>query len=123
MADGPPRTAGTIRTVLYPGPDIAACLPFYRDGLGLPVRFTDGDRFAALDGGAVTLALASGDEDVTGGVPAIAVEVADVEAAVADLAARGARVLLAPERGPHETRAAVLDPAGNPVVLTARNPR
>ncbi|MBB5435101.1 VOC family protein [Nocardiopsis composta] len=113
MSDG----AARIGNVLYPSTDMAASVAFYRDGLGLPVRFTDGDRFAALDGGGITLALAAGAEEVTGGVPAASVRVPDVGAAVAELTGRGAPLLRPAETGPHEVRAVVGDPAGNPVVL------
>ncbi|HKB30245.1 MAG TPA: VOC family protein [Streptosporangiaceae bacterium] len=48
------RTADTeptarLRNVLYPVADLDQAIRFYRDGLGLAVKFQDGDRFAALD--------------------------------------------------------------------------
>ncbi len=109
--------APRIGNVLYPVDDLAAAVAFYRDGLGLPLRFTDGDRFAGLDGGGVTLALVGADEDVTAGAPAAAIKVPDVAAAVARATEAGATLLRGPARGPHEVRAALRDPAGNVVVL------
>ncbi len=110
--------AGTARVgnVLYPAPDVERLVAFYRDGLGLAVKFQDGDRFAALDGGPVTFALAGSEEDVAGG-PAVSFKVDDVNATVARLAAAGAVIVRPAEAGPHELRAVVRDPAGNPVIV------
>ncbi|MDA2815153.1 VOC family protein [Nocardiopsis sp. RSe5-2] len=120
-AEGP--TGGAhVRGVLYPAKDLTASLAFYRDALGLPVRFTDGGRYAALgDGGTSSLALASGTEAAVG-APAATVRVPDVAAAVEAAVAHGARVLAPAEAGPHEVRAVVADPDGHPVVLYAPAP-
>jgi predicted enzyme related to lactoylglutathione lyase len=111
-----------IGNVLYAVDDLAAAVAFYRDALGLPLKFTDGTRFAGLDGGGVTLALVGADEDVTAGAPAAAFKVTDVPAAVERATAAGAVLLRAPEQGPHEIRAVVRDPAGNAVVLYSALP-
>ncbi|WP_394296823.1 VOC family protein [Nocardiopsis halophila] len=109
--------AARVRGVVYPARDLRASLAFYRDVLGLPVRFADGGRYAALgDGASATLALAS-DGEAAADVPAASVRVGDVAAAVRTAAARGARVLRPAEAGPHEVRAVVADPDGHPVVL------
>ena len=105
-----------IGTILYPAGDIERSLAFYRDGLGLAVKFRDGDRFAALDGGTVTLGLAGAAEDVAGGVAA-SFKVADVEATVTRMVAAGGTVVVPAEQGPHEIRAVVRDPAGNAVIV------
>ena len=112
-----------IGSVLYHVGDLDAAVAFYRDTLGLPLTFTDPGRYAALDGGGVTFALVTGEEDVTSGEPAVAVKVDDVAAAVARVTAAGATLLRSPETGPHEIRAVVRDPAGNAVVLYAARPR
>jgi predicted enzyme related to lactoylglutathione lyase len=106
-----------IGNALYPVKDVAAAVAFYRDGLGLAVKFQDGDRFAALDGGGVTFALAGPEEDVTGGEPAVSFKVEDVAAAVEALKAAGGTLVRGPEEGPHEIRAVLRDPAGNPIVV------
>lgn len=106
-----------IGNALYPVQDLEQAVAFYRDGLGLAVKFQDGARFAALDGGGTTFALAGPEEDVTGGEPAVSFEVDDVAAKVRKLTAAGAQVVRAPEEGPHEIRAVLRDPAGNPFVL------
>jgi len=38
--------APRIGNVLYPVDDLDAAVAFYRDALGLPLKFTDGDRYA-----------------------------------------------------------------------------
>jgi predicted enzyme related to lactoylglutathione lyase len=115
MADSP-----TVGNVLYPAQDIDAAVAFYGGALGLPVKFQDGDRYAALDGGGVTFALASSAEDVAGGRVAASLRVLDVSTAVEQAVAAGGTVLRDAEEGPHEIRAVVADPWGNPVVLYAK---
>lgn len=110
----------TLGNVLYPTADIEAAVAFYRDGLGLPLKFADGDRYAALDGGGATVALASAAEDVTGGRPAASFKVDDVPAAIERLVAAGATVSRPAEAGPHEVRAVLEDPWGNPLVVYAK---
>jgi predicted enzyme related to lactoylglutathione lyase len=106
-----------IGNALYPVKDVAQAVAFYRDGLGLAVKFQDGDRFAALDGGGTTFALAGPEENVTGGEPAVSFKVDDVAATVERLTTAGAQVVRPPEEGPHEIRAVLRDPAGNAFVL------
>ncbi|MER6944661.1 VOC family protein [Nonomuraea sp. NPDC005983] len=101
-----------LGNVLIPVADLDQAIAFY----GLPVKFRDGDRFAALDGGGVTVALAGPAEHVTAAV-AVSYKVEDVARAVGELSARGAEVVRAPEDGPHETRAVLRDPSGNVFVL------
>lgn len=113
----------TLGNVLYPTADLQAALAFYGDALGLPVKFADGDRYAALDGGGATFALAGAAEDVTGGRPAASFRVPDVAAAVQRLVGAGATVVRPPEEGPHEIRAVLDDPWGNPLVLYAKKER
>ncbi|MDI2030554.1 VOC family protein [Saccharopolyspora sp. TS4A08] len=113
MSDDLPK----IGNVLYPVGDVAAARQFYGECLGLGVKFTDGDRFSALDGGSTTLALAGPVEDVTGGVVAASFKVADLNATVKAVIARGGEVVRPAERGPHEVRAVVRDPWRNTFVL------
>ncbi|MEU8103384.1 VOC family protein [Nonomuraea muscovyensis] len=103
---------GKVGNVLIPVADLDQAIAFY----GLPVKFRDGDRFAALDGGGVTVALAGPAEHVTDAT-APSYRVADVALAVRELSARGGEVVRPPEDGPHETRAVLRDPSGNVFVL------
>jgi predicted enzyme related to lactoylglutathione lyase len=111
--------ATRLRHVLCPASDIEQAVRFYTEGLGLTVAFQDGGRFAALDSGSgVALALTAGDEDVTGAVAA-SFKVADTGEAVRRLVSAGATLVRGPEEGPHETRAVLRDPSGNPFVIYA----
>lgn len=107
-----------IGNVLYGAEDVEAAVRFYRDALGLSVKFQDGDRFAALDGGGATFAIAGPQERIIQ-EPAVSFKVDDVPAMVERLTAAGARLVRGPEEGPHEIRAVLHDPAGNPFVLYA----
>ena len=108
-----------LGNVLYPAADVAAAVKFYSEGLGLRVKFQDGDRFAALDGGSTTVAIAGAAEDVTAGRVAASFKVADVDVAVQRLVEAGAVLERSAEQGPHETRAVLADPWGNPFVVYA----
>jgi predicted enzyme related to lactoylglutathione lyase len=110
-------TGFALRAVQLPVMDLDAVLPFYTDILGWSLRFRDGARYAALDAGGVTVALAAPAEQLVEGRPSLNVKVADLERALQTLLDAGARVICAPSDGPHESRAAVLDAAGNVVVL------
>ncbi|MDT5028932.1 MAG: hypothetical protein QOE61_5358 [Micromonosporaceae bacterium] len=78
-----------VSNILWPVADLTAALAFYRDVVCLPVKFTDGERFAALDAGGTTLALVAG----------------------------GAAVVSPATEGPHEVRTVLRDPAGQLVVV------
>lgn len=107
-----------IGNVLYGADDVATAVAFYRDGLGLAVKFQDGERFAALDGGGTTFAIAAPEEQIVPG-PAVSFKVDDVTATTERLIAAGAELVRGPEEGPHETRAVLRDPAGNSFVIYA----
>ncbi|CAB3751927.1 MULTISPECIES: hypothetical protein [Burkholderia] len=53
-----------ISMLLYPVDDINTALPLFVDGLGMNVKFRDGERYRALDGGPLTIALVAGDERI-----------------------------------------------------------
>jgi predicted enzyme related to lactoylglutathione lyase len=113
---------GTVRKVgmvIHPVASLDESVAFYRDALGLPLRFRDGDRFCAFDGGGVTIALASGAESPSD-VPVVSYQVDDLEGAVAALQSAGGEVLRPVEEGPHERRALLRDPSGNAFVVYAR---
>jgi len=113
-SETPPARIGNV---LHPVSDVAAAAGYYNRAFGFATKFTDGDRYAALDGGSITLALAGPAEDVTGGRAAVSIKVPDVLAAVDDVVRAGGSVLRPPEAGPHELRAVVLDPWENALVI------
>jgi len=106
-----------IGNVHHPVTDVAAAVDFYREALGLETRFVDGQRYAGLDTDGAMLALAGPEEDITGGVAAASIKVADVGAAVRTVVRAGGSTVREPERGPHEVRAVVRDPWHNTVIL------
>jgi catechol 2,3-dioxygenase-like lactoylglutathione lyase family enzyme len=112
MTDAP-----TMHHLLWPVPDLQSALAFYVTGLGMSVSFRDGDRFASVRAGGVSLALVAGSEDITSGVPAPAYKVADLGLAVAAAEGAGAEIVAGIHPGPHELRAVIRDPSGHLVVL------
>ncbi len=104
-----------LRQVLLPSADLDAALAFY-EALGLPLKFRDGDRYAALDAGGATLALVGpADRDPAAGV-ALALQVESVDAVAARLRSAGVE-FDGPHDGGHERRLELRDPSGNPLVL------
>ena len=105
--------------LLCPVDDLDAAVAFYRDALGLPVKFRDGGRYCAIDAGGFTLGLAAGEERiVTEAAPAFRVE--DIEHSMAAMLAAGASIARPLERGPHEARVVLHAPGGGTLVLSAR---
>ena len=113
----PENSTARIGNVLHPVTDVAAAAGYYGRAFGFATQFIDGDRYAALDGGSITLALAGPAEDVTGGRAAVSIKVPDVRAAVEDVVRAGGSIVRSPEAGPHELRAVVLDPWDNALVI------
>jgi len=105
-----------VGMVIHPVRELEPARRFYEEVLGFPLKFRDGDRFCAFDSGGVTIALAAGAEDVAGAT-AVSYKVQDLPAALAALEAAGAVRVGEVEEGPHESRAVLRDPAGNPLIL------
>ena len=112
------ETVLKVGMVIHPVRDMETAISFYTDGLGLEPRFRDGDRFCAFDVGGVTVALAAGAEAVADAT-AVSYKVADLDATIRHLVASGALLVREPEKGPHEVRAVLRDPSGNPFILYA----
>lgn len=109
-----------IGHVIVPADDLDAQVEFY-SSLGLTTRFRDGDRYAALTDGTVTLGLADESQQPAPGRVLVSIEVEDLDACLAGLTELGAD----PDTlviGPHERRALVHDPAGNPIAVYERLP-
>jgi predicted enzyme related to lactoylglutathione lyase len=109
-----------IGHVIVPAADLDAQLAFYEQ-LGLTTKFRDGDRYAAVTDGVVTLGLADASQQPVAGRTVVSIEVDDLDASLAALAASGTPAA-EPQVGPHERRALVADPDGNPVVIYERTP-
>jgi catechol 2,3-dioxygenase-like lactoylglutathione lyase family enzyme len=105
-----------LHTILLPVQDMDTAFRFYTGALGLPVKFRDGDRYAALDLGGLTLALVI-PEDSESEAISLAVRTADITAALDHLQQAGATLQGVPDEGGHEIRAHLRDPAGWDLVL------
>lgn len=108
--------------VVLPVADLERALGFVEEALGLPLRFRDGDRYAALDAGGGTLALATPIEHVVSGVPSIGLKVTDLGAASERLRGTSATILGEIVETDHDRRLAFSDPDGNVFVLTESRP-
>ena len=104
-----------IGHVIVPAGALDAQLDFYT-ALGLTTRFRDGDRYAAVTDGTVTIGLADASQQPVAGRTVLSIQVDDLDACVASLGAAAGPVVT----GPHERRTTVTDPGGNPVVLYER---
>jgi len=111
----------------YPVTDLPRARTFYEGLLGLKpgaVWESEGKAWIEYDVGPATLAitnLAAEWKPSTSG-PAIALEVADFDAAIAALRAAGTRVLIEPTTSPVCRMTVVTDPDGNSLCIHKRNP-
>ncbi|MFO1015891.1 MAG: hypothetical protein U1E50_19230 [Caulobacteraceae bacterium] len=106
--------------IFQPTDDLSAAADFLTEVTGLKVKFRDGERYAAIQYGEITLGLAAGEEKITAG-PALMFKVADVPAVIAEWTAKGAKVVRGAEQGPHEVRAVLELPGGVLAVVSAKN--
>lgn len=106
-----------VRMVVLSTDDLDESIAFYSETLGFPVKFRDGDHFAALDGGSVTLALATALDHPIHGQVVVGVKTDDVDAAAAAVEAAGGVIATSPYNDAHERRSVVYDAQGNGLVL------
>jgi catechol 2,3-dioxygenase-like lactoylglutathione lyase family enzyme len=106
--------------------DVDASIAFYTEVLGFELVQRWGPPFASIGKGDQQIWLSGpgtsarkpmpgGDEPSPGGWNRIVVEVADLEAVVASLRARGATFRNEPLEGPGGTQVLIEDPSGNPI--------
>lgn len=105
------------RMVFLSTDDLDASIRFYTETLGLTLKFRDGTHFAALDGGSVTIALATAIDHPLPGQVVVGVRTADVDAAAKAVEAAGGAVVTGPYDDAHERRAVVYDDQGNGLVF------
>jgi len=114
-----------IGNIFYRVDDFNAAVDFYGQVLGLPLKFRDGDRWAAFDVAGVTLALEPAGESASAGSGSgatVSLRVSGLDDFIAGLRARGASVGDV-KTGPHERLAELRDPSGNLLVLYEPLPR
>ncbi len=106
-----------VRMILLSTEDLDASIRFYTETLGMTLKFRDGSHFAAVDGGSVTLALATALDHPMPGKVVVGVRTDDVDAAARAVEADGGAVLKEPYDDAHERRAVVYDDQGNGLVF------
>jgi lactoylglutathione lyase len=91
--------------------------------LGIALKFRDGSHYAALDGGSITLALATPRDHPMPGQVVVGIKTADVDAAAQAIEANGGAIVKGPYNDAHERRAVVHDHKGNGLVFYTPLPR
>ncbi|GFG80776.1 hypothetical protein MPRG_40520 [Mycobacterium paragordonae] len=106
-----------VRMIVLSTDDLDESIRFYSETLGMAVKFRDGDHFAALDGGSITLALATAVDHPIPGQVVVGIKTSDVDAAAKAIEASGGGIVRAPYDDAHERRAVVYDNKGNGLVF------
>jgi catechol 2,3-dioxygenase-like lactoylglutathione lyase family enzyme len=96
---------------------------FYTETLGMTLKFRDGGHYAALDGGSITLALATAVDHPMPGQVVVGIKTAEVDAAAQAVEASGGAIVKGPYDDAHERRAVVYDNKGNGLVFYSPLPR
>lgn len=114
-------TIKRIQNSYYVARNMNETAAFYRDALGLTLKFQDGERWAQFDAGGANFSLSSADEapmDAAGGV--VVFEVTGLEAVADKITASGGEVLGRRDMGSHGRTLTFRDPSGNLVQLFER---
>ena len=106
-----------VRMVVLSTDDLDESIKFYSETLGMKLKFRDGAHYAALDGGSVTLALATSVDHPLPGKVVVGIKTADVDAAARAIEANGGAIVKGPYDDAHERRAVVYDHKGNGLVF------
>ncbi len=106
-----------VRMVILSTDDLDESIQFYSETLGMPLKFRDGAHYAALDGGSITLALATSVDHPIPGQVVVGIKTADVDAAAKAIEENGGAIVKAPYDDAHERRAVVYDHKGNGLVF------
>ena len=106
-----------VRMIILSTDDLDESIRFYSETLGMALKFRDGAHFAALDGGAVTLALATAVDHPIPGQVVVGIKTADVDAAAKAIEASGGGIVRGPYDDAHERRAVVYYNKGNGLVF------
>lgn len=112
-----------VRQIVLSTDDLDESIKFYTETLGFTLKFRDGTHYAALDGGSVTIALATPVDHPLPGKTVVGIRTADVDAAAKAVEADGGAVVKGPYNDAHERRAVVYDNKGNGLVFYSPLPR
>lgn len=106
-----------VRMILVHTDDLDASIKFYSETLGMPLKFRDGAHFAAMDGGSVTVALATKVDHPIPGEVVVGIKTDDVDAVGKAVDEAGGGVIKGPYNDAHERRVIVRDNMGNGLVF------
>ena len=111
-----------IQNVYQVTRDMGRSLGFYRDLLGMKMKFQDGEKWTQLDAQGARFALASPEEAGTAAASAtvIVFEVDDLAAARKALESTGAPILATRDMGSHGSTITSRDPDGNIIQFFAK---
>ncbi len=118
-----------LRQIALTVSDVARATAFYRDAVGLPFLFSAGPNLAFLDVGGVRLMLSTPESGFTPGASSVLYfTVPDIDAAHAEMSARGVAFADAPhliaQMPDHDLwLCAFRDPDGNPMALMCERGR
>ncbi|MEV6100046.1 VOC family protein [Nocardia sp. NPDC051981] len=106
-----------VKMIILSTDNLDESIDFYTQTLGMRMKFRDGAHFAALDGGPITLALATAVDHPIHGQVVVGIKTADVDAAAKAIEASGGGIVKGPYDDAHERRAVVYDNKGNGLVF------
>ena len=106
-----------VRMIILSTDDLDESIRFYTETLGMPLKFRDGAHFAALDGGPITIALATAVDHPIPGQVVVGIKTDDVDTAAKAIEASGGGIAKGPYDDAHERRAVVYDNNGNGIVF------
>ncbi|MGV9193938.1 VOC family protein [Microbacterium lacticum] len=116
-------TSHQVKMIVLSTEDLDESIRFYTETLGFPLKFRDGNHFAALDGGTVTIALATAIDHPIPGQVVVGIKTDDVDAAVQAVDDNGGGLARGPYNDAHERRAVAYDSQGNGLVFYSPLPR
>ena len=116
-------TENQVKMIVLSTDDLEASIEFYTQTLGFPLKFRDGTHFAALDGGTITIALATPVDHPIPGQVVVGIKTDDVDAMAAAIEEAGGGIARAPYDDAHERRAVGYDSQGNGIVFYKSLPR
>ena len=112
-----------VKMIILSTDDLDESIRFYSETLGMALKFRDGAHFAALDGGSVTLALATAIDHPIPGQVVVGIRTDDVDGAARAIEENGGGIVNGPYDDAHERRAVVYDNKGNGLVFYKSLPR
>lgn len=110
-------TGREVKMIMLSTDNLDESIKFYTEELGFPLKFRDGTHFAALDGGNITIALATDIDHPIPGQMVMAVRTEDVDGDARVIDAAGGAIARGPYDDAHERRVVAYDNHGNGLVF------